>query len=56
MAFIVKQIEKARKISLEAGQDKYIAYFINTSRNASLKEATDQMLIADGFADCIVEE
>lgn len=56
MAFIVKQIEKARKISLEAGQAKYRAYFINTSRNAALKEATDQMLIDDGFADCIVEE
>lgn len=56
MAFIVKQIEKARKISLEAGQAKYRAYFINTSKNASLKEATDQMLIADGFSDCIVEE
>ena len=56
MAFIVKQIEKARKISVEAGQAKYRAYFINTSRNASLKEATNQMLIADGFEDCIVEE
>ena len=55
MAFIVKQIEKARKISMDAGQAKYRAYFINTSRNASLKEATDQMLIADGFGDCIVE-
>ena len=47
-------IEKARKISLEAGQAKYRAYFLNTSRNASLKEETDQMLIADGFVDCIV--
>ena len=56
MAFIVKQIEKARKISVEAGQAKYRAYFINTSRNVSLKEATEQMLIADGFAECIVEE
>ena len=56
MAFIVKQIEKARKISVEAGQAKYRAYFINTSRNASLKEDTEQMLIADGFGDCIVEE
>ena len=55
MAFIVKQIEKARKISVEAGREKYRAYFMNTRRNESLKEATDQMLIADGFADCIVE-
>lgn len=56
MAFIVKKIEKARKISREAGQAKYRAYFLNTNRNESLKGATDQMLIADGFADCIVEE
>ena len=56
MAFIVKQIEKARKISLEDGQSKYRAYFLNTSRNVSLKEATEQMLIADGCGDCIVEE
>ena len=55
MAFIVKQIEKSRNTSREEGQAQHRAYFLNTSRNVSLKEATDQMLIADGFGDCIVE-
>ena len=52
--FIAGKIEDARQVSLEAGQAKYRAYFINTKLWAKYKEDVDAILTVDGCADCIV--
>ena len=49
-------IKAQADISLEKGQDKYRAYFINTPIYAKWKESVDATLTADGYADCIVTE
>jgi len=55
MKFIASRIEDAfDNGGLEAGQAKYRAYFVNTKIYARYKEATDEMLLADGYEDCIV--
>ncbi len=59
VGFIVMSIEDARKISLQAGQDKYRSWFIagtNAARYARFKEDVDSILALDGYADCIVTE
>lgn len=55
-AFIARMIIKARAKSLEAGQAKYRAYFVNTHLYADYKADTDTILTTDGYADCIVVE
>lgn len=52
--FIAGRIELARETSLEAGQTKYRAYFVNTSLYLSYKAEVDAILIQDGYSDCIV--
>ena len=52
--FISRMIEESVKESLEAGQNKYRAYFINTILYAKYKEKVDKKLIADGFKEVIV--
>ena len=54
--FIANMIQRDARISLEAGQEKYRAYFIRTSLYTPFKEATDAFLVAEGFADVIVSE
>ena len=54
VGYIVKTIKRARAISLEAGQAKYRAYFVNTLNYAEEKIDLDVILGTDGFADCIV--
>lgn len=54
--FIAGRIEDARDVSLEAGQAKYRAYFINTKLWARYKADVDAILEVDGYADCIVVE
>lgn len=54
--FIAGRIEKETKISLEAGQEKYRAYFINTTLYASYKDAVDKKLKDDGYGDVIVKK
>ena len=54
VTFIALAIEQSRKISLEAGQAKYRAYFINTTRYAAFKTDVDEILTLDGYGDCIV--
>lgn len=54
--FIAMRIEEARKISLEAGQAKYRAYFVKTKIYLKLKAEVDSILEIDGYGDCIVEE
>ena len=52
--FISKMIKAQADISLEKGQEKYRAYFVNTLIYAKWKEPVDAILVADGYADCIV--
>ena len=54
--FIAKMIETQANISLENGQEKYRAYFVNTTIYAKWKESVDAILTADGYANCIVAE
>lgn len=52
--FIAKMIMKARDVSLEEGQAKYRAYFVNTTLYLSWKSDVDTILQTEGYADCIV--
>ena len=52
--FISRMIEESVKESLEVGQNKYRAYFINTILYAKYQEKVDKKLIADGFKEVIV--
>jgi hypothetical protein len=55
--FIATKIEEQADISLENGQAKYRAYFIKTKIYVKkYKESVDKLLIADGYADVIVEK
>lgn len=55
VAFIARQIEKARKKSLEDGQAKYRAYFIKTSLYEDFRGDVETILRTDGMDDCIVQ-
>lgn len=52
--FIAKMIKTQADISLEKGQDKYRAYFVDTAIYAKWKESVDAILTADGYSNCIV--
>ena len=52
--FISRMIEESAKESIEAGQNKYRAYFINTRLYIKHKAKVDKKLIADGFKEVIV--
>jgi hypothetical protein len=52
--FIAARIIEAREISLEAGQEKYRAYFVNTTRYVSFQSAVNAILIQNNCEDCIV--
>lgn len=54
ITFIAGRIELARETSLETGQAKYRAYFVNTTLYLKYKPDVDAILIQDGFSDCIV--
>ena len=54
--FIAKMIMSQAKISLENGQAKYRAYFINTKLYSKWQEAVNATLVAEGYEDCIVNE
>ena len=54
--FIAKMIMKQAKKSIELGQEKYRAYFINTALYLKYKDSVDTMLTTDGYAECIVTE
>lgn len=56
VTFIANMIIKARKKSLEDGQNKYRAYFVRTHIYATWQPDVDAILIQDGYADCIVAE
>lgn len=53
-AFIADQIIRESKVSLERGQAKYRAYFINTKIYANYKATADTILQTEGYGDSIV--
>lgn len=56
---ITTNIKIARAKSLEAGQEKYRTYFVkgvNAILYKRYKAKVDEMLTADGCADCIVSK
>lgn len=53
--FIARMIVKEADKSIEAGQKKYRAYFVNTKLYKNWKEDVDTILITDGYEDVIVE-
>ena len=54
--FISIMIMKAREKSLEEGQAKYRAYFVNTRIYAKYQADVDTILQTEGKEDCIVTE
>lgn len=52
--FIAGRIELARETSLEAGQEKYRAYFIKTKIYEKYRQEVEAILTQDGKGDCIV--
>ena len=44
-------IEESAKESIEAGQKKYRAYFVNTKLYKNWKEDVDTIFITDGYED-----
>ena len=55
-AFIARMIMQQADISLEKGQAKYRAYFINTKLYVKWQSEVDTILTTDGYSDCIVNE
>jgi hypothetical protein len=54
--FISQRIMDAADVSLENGQAKYRAYFIDTAIYLRYKSDVDTILNTDGYGDCIVTE
>jgi hypothetical protein len=52
--FIAQRIELARETSLEAGQAKYKAFFVNTKIYEKWRLDVESILKVDGYEDCIV--
>jgi hypothetical protein len=52
--FIAQRIILEREKSLEAGQEKYRAYFVQTSLYLKWKPEVDATLNQVGYGDCIV--
>lgn len=53
-AFIAKMIMTQASISLEKGQEKYRAYFVNTTLYAKWQADVDTILTTEGYDNCIV--
>lgn len=54
--FIAQMVMKQADISLEAGQAKYRAYFVNTKLYTKWQADTNAILEAEGYGECIVTE
>ena len=53
--FIARQIEQKAEVNIEAGKDKYRAYFVRTKLYVKYKSDVDAILDADGYSAVIVE-
>lgn len=54
--FIANMIMKQAAVSIESGQAKYRAYFVDTTLYAKWQQDVDSILTANGYEDCIVTE
>lgn len=54
--FIAQMVMKEADVSLEAGQAKYRAYFVNTKLYTKWQADTNAILEAEGYLNCIVTE
>lgn len=53
--FIARMIIEETKKSIDAGRNKYKAYFVNTILYKNWKKDVDTILNVDGYEDVIVE-
>jgi hypothetical protein len=53
-SFVARMIKQNADVSLEQGQEKYRAYFINTSIYSKYKTGVDEKLVEDGYGNVIV--
>ncbi len=51
--FIANQIIKQARISIEHGQEKYKAYFVNTNLYEAWRADTEAILEAEGYMEVI---
>lgn len=54
--FIARMIKQNADVSLEQGQDKYKAYFVNISLYEKYRAGVENILITDGYGNVIVTE
>lgn len=54
--FIAGRIIREAEASLERGQAKYRAYFVNITIYEKYRADAEAILIANGYEDCIVTE
>ena len=52
--FIAQRIMEQADISIEKGQAKYRAYFVNTKIYAKYQADVNAILETDGYGECIV--
>lgn len=56
ITFIAKRIMEEADKSLQQGQDKYRAYFVNTKLYIKYQEDVNAILRTDGYENAIVSE
>ena len=54
--FVAKMIMKKAEKSIELGQEKYRAYFVNTALYLKYKDGVDTILSENGYSESIVTE
>lgn len=54
--FIAERIMEQADRSIEAGQNKYRAYFVKTKLYEKWRNDVETILITDGYEECIVAE
>lgn len=54
--FIAERIMEQADRSVEAGQNKYRAYFVKTKLYEKWRNDVETILITDGYEECIVTE
>ena len=54
--FIADRIMEQADRSVEAGQNKYRAYFVKTKLYEKWRKDVETILITDGYEECIVTE
>lgn len=52
--FIAKRIMEQADKSVEAGQNKYRAYFVKIKIYEKWREEVESILVTDGYEECII--